>query len=817
MFRFFQQFNYTDVVFFIDANDEFYGPMGDVIEVTMKNEMREFLYTTKFQDFNGSKDGDEVYRKLLINAHQISRVIEKSKRNYNYTYPIGASQALSPVVTHVYDAFVLYANLVSDLITQGKDYRDGEAVGSLAANYSFYSPLNGNVQLDSNADRVMSFVLKTMSSSTAGKYQAAIEFDSDGNMKLLGAPMSLPGQIGMPPNVPECGFKHNMCKVKVRVITKGEIAGAIIGSLLICGTIAAAGRYSRKKLQNTLADPFLVEDLCGRSLHARKERRIRETEDGDEITVQEESDDRHHTAQTAMTLAFYNGATVSLQETARTEATSYPDIVEEAASIRRLQHANLQKVIGIAINDDNLCDFIVGEACQKGSLTDLLLNDANRLDWPFRHSLIKDFIAGMVYLHSTPIVSTGWLTSHSCLIDSRLVGRLSDYAFTLFRRDEDLEPPNPERTDRDFELLLWRAPELLRRFMPERGSQKGDVYSFGILLQQFFVRSLPYRTTTHKVQVGEKFKAMEIAIEVKNGAIPPLRPRVPVSAVSNELYELMESCWEENPLDRPIFLRIRTLFRAIVGNSGDNIVEQLIASLDKQATELELKVEAQTKIYLEEKARSTNMILQLLPKGIGVALIRGEALIPEIYRGVTVQSSDISNFSVSTKDLSPTEIVNIITQIHATVDTILESSTEVICIESFLDDFLTVSGLPVPNGTRHAFELCLAALAFRKEIGRIVFGPANELRKLRLRSGIHTGPCVAAVIGVKLPKYCIFGETVYVARQLKFAGEGSKILVSDTTTNLLEAIGGFPMEERGLTKIKGREDRMAYWLVGSAI
>ncbi|OQV16756.1 hypothetical protein BV898_09114 [Hypsibius exemplaris] len=345
MFRFFQQFNYTDVVFFIDANDEFYGPMGDVIEVTMKNEMREFLYTTKFQDFNGSKDGDEVYRKLLINAHQISRVhiilgnstivrkfmriatefgytdgntvfaalqlfddpawgnftwnmnddfdsyafkayqtlaifslvesvsnaldvfqhqvIEKSKKNYNYTYPIGASQALSPVVTHVYDAFVLYANLVSDLITQGKDYRDGEAVGSLAANYSFYSPLNGNVQLDSNADRVMSFVLKTMSSSTAGKYQAAIEFDSDGNMKLLGAPMSWPGQIGMPPNVPECGFKHNMCKVKVRVITKGEIAGAIIGSLLICGAIAAAGRYSRKKLQNTLADPFWWKIFVG--------------------------------------------------------------------------------------------------------------------------------------------------------------------------------------------------------------------------------------------------------------------------------------------------------------------------------------------------------------------------------------------------------------------------------------------------------------------------------------------------------------------------------------------------------------------------
>lgn len=41
--------------------------------------------------------------------------------------------------------------------------------------------------------------------------------------------------------------------------------------------------------------------------------------------------------------------------------------------------------------------------------------------------------------------------------------------------------------------LLWTAPELLRSFKPPiNGTQKGDVYSYGIILSELAVNGEPY-------------------------------------------------------------------------------------------------------------------------------------------------------------------------------------------------------------------------------------------------------------------------------------------------------------------------------------
>lgn len=55
-----------------------------------------------------------------------------------------------------------------------------------------------------------------------------------------------------------------------------------------------------------------------------------------------------------------------------------------------MDHTNLQAFIGVALNEDSCCEFIVGEICERGSLTKLLMKKSIRMDWPFKHSLIKD-------------------------------------------------------------------------------------------------------------------------------------------------------------------------------------------------------------------------------------------------------------------------------------------------------------------------------------------------------------------------------------------------------------------------------------------
>lgn len=67
---------------------------------------------------------------------------------------------------------------------------------------------------------------------------------------------------------------------------------------------------------------------------------------------------------------------------------------------------------------------------------------------------------------------------------------------------------------------------------------------------------------------------------------------------------------------------------------------------------------------------------------------------------------------------------------------------------------MVVSGLPTRNGNRHAAEIARLALALLGGIRSFVI-PHRPLEKLKLRIGLHTGPCVAGVVGIKMPRYCL--------------------------------------------------------------
>lgn len=71
--------------------------------------------------------------------------------------------------------------------------------------------------------------------------------------------------------------------------------------------------------------------------------------------------------------------------------------------------------------------LILTEYCPKGSLKDVLENEAIQLDWNFRMSLIHDIVKGMAYLHNSDVQVHGKLRSCNCLIDGRFVLKISDF------------------------------------------------------------------------------------------------------------------------------------------------------------------------------------------------------------------------------------------------------------------------------------------------------------------------------------------------------------------------------------------------------
>lgn len=126
---------------------------------------------------------------------------------------------------------------------------------------------------------------------------------------------------------------------------------------------------------------------------------------------------------------------------------------------------------------------------------------------------------------------------------------------------------------------------------------------------------------------------------------------------------------------------------------------------------------------------------------------------------------------------------------------------------------MVVSGLPQRNGIQHAGEIASLALHLLSAVleYKIPHMPGTQLQ---LRVGIHSGPCVAGVVGTAMPRYCLFGDTVNVASRMESGGLALRVHLSETTAKLLQTLGGYDIELRGEREVKGRGIMRTYWLKG---
>uniref|UniRef100_A0A8C8JLP8 Guanylate cyclase n=1 Tax=Oncorhynchus tshawytscha TaxID=74940 RepID=A0A8C8JLP8_ONCTS len=464
-----------------------------------------------------------------------------------------------------------------------------------------------------------------------------------------------------------------------------------------------------------------------------------------------------------------------------------------------IDYYNLTKFYGTVKYDHGV--FGVFEYGERGSLR-CVLNDKisypeeTFMDWEFKISVMYDIAKGMSYLHSSDIQVHGRLKSTNCVVDNRMVVKITGFGCNTIL--------NPGRD-------LWTAPEHLRR---QGISQKGDVYSFAIIAQEIVLRRKTFYTEAYSDRTE---KMARVQYPIKRTYFRPDLNFETAGEKELEVYMLIKICWDEDPERRPDFKKIESSLGKIFSNlhnqANESYMDNLIRRLQMYSRNLEHLVEERTTLYKAERDRADCLNFMLLPRPVVRSLKETGIVEPELFEEVTVYFSDIVGFTTLCQYSTPMEVVDMLNDIYKGFDSILDHH-DVYKVETIGDAYMVASGLPRRNGNRHAVDISRMALDI------LAFMGTFQLRHLPglpvwIRIGMHSGPCAAGVVGIKMPRYCLFGDTVNTASSMESTGHPLRIHVSQPTISILQRTDcKFEYEKRGETFLKGKGTELTYWLTG---
>ncbi|CAD6191824.1 unnamed protein product [Caenorhabditis auriculariae] len=683
-----------------------------------------------------------------------------------------------------------------------------------------------------------------------GKLAQLSLLDTQMALKNYSEPLTINFINGTPPiDVPECGFFGERCGPPPNytfIIVISSVAGLLILLLIAAFFLFRRYRYERRlhalsflidrknivlkkhvnlmsqqslrsmaSMTGSFIEPqalnnshFLLDDYRGEEGTGTQQDVLRKPS----MEVINESSDPNATTEDLrwhnlpdFAVGLHQGQTIGLKRIYRNDIDFTRNIRLELSHLMDLSHANVIGFVGMVVQAPDV--FIVAELAQRGSLKDILDNDELPLDELFMNQMTKDIVSGLEYLHQSPIGCHGRLKSTNCLIDSRWTVRLSSFGLREMRGEE-----NPIREGiQEGKDELWTAPELLRwstglAQCSHLLVQKADVYSFAIVLYEIFGRAGPWGE--------EPMEPRQIVSRVKNmESKKPFRPDLAVlKDTPLVVQETVPECWSEDPLNRPSVGQIRRKIRILTAGLKRTIMDNMVAMIEKYTAKLEKDIAERNEELAKEKEKSDMLLQMMLPDVVAESLKRGERVTAEQFNSVTVFFSDCPGFADLSATSEPIEIVVFLNDLYTCFDNIL-TNFDVYKVETIADAYMVASGLPLQNGPHHAGEIASLGLTLLKAVENF------EIRhrpgeKVRLRIGMNSGAVVAGVIGLKMPRYCLFGDTVNTASRMESNGIPLRVNCSESSKQILEQLGGYDIEERGLIEMKGKGKQMTYFVKG---
>eukprot|EP00794_Sanderia_malayensis_P009713 gene9713-10700_t len=752
--------------------------LNGVINVkVLKVSMRD----AQFASFN-----DEVIRRMALPPF-----------NINVTKSVLSSAA------YLYDAVMLYAIALNRTISRGENWNNTDRVTKNLFGATF-TGLTGKVSLDKNGDRIPIFIIDNVQDA---KFKTMQYFDAiRANTTVLDTNFLFPGGSSAAPlAIPICGFDGKLC-VKEIPSKSSLFALFALAFVLVIIAIVFLFTYKKRRYEKSVLEKELLINYNDIVYTTRPESMLSRLAVSKSNLISKVS--LASGAEEAVNLSstgVYKQDRVYVKKI-QCSALSYSiitkDMLIKLKQIRDLNHANINRFIGICCEQTEL--MVVSYFCPKGSLQDVLQNNDIEIDWMFKFSFAADICRGMLEIHKSPLNVHGNLTSSNCLVDSRWVCKVGDFTsstLTVKRASCSLAVDHYIANKQ----LLWTAPEFLRKNSPMEKTKASDVYSYGIILKEISSRNDPYEESNLTPE--------QIISKVKVNSIPPYRPEIPEeSDVPAEFFKLMTRCWDDFEEKRPTFKEVLKNLRALGPKKSTNLVDQMLTMMEKYTNNLEELVYERTKQLEEEKVKTETLLYKMLPKAVANELKMGKNVLAESFDQVTIFFSDIVGFTALAASSTPLEVVELLNDLYSLFDNIIENY-DVYKVETIGDAYMVVSGLPIRNGKKHAGEIATMSLHLLSEVKSFKI-KTQPNKQMQLRIGLHSGACVAGVVGLKMPRYCLFGDTVNYASRMESSGLALRIHVSPECKTVLDQLGGYHLMERGPVSMKGKGTIITYFLNG---
>lgn len=200
----------------------------------------------------------------------------------------------------------------------------------------------------------------------------------------------------------------------------------------------------------------------------------------------------------------------------------------------------------------------------------------------------------------------------------------------------------------------------------------------------------------------------------------------------------------------------------------------------------------------EARGRIDELLYSMLPTEIVRRLQSGETAIADSHGEVSIIFADLVGFTELARRISPAQLLVVLNGLFSAFDHEAERFG-IDRIKTIGDAYMAIGGLQRGAAIRdHAENAARFAFAMLAIVDELV---TRHGYPISIRIGLHIGPVVAGVIGVKRPAFDCWGEAVNMASRLESQAAPGTILISESSYWRLKP--GFEIDPLGDIDLKG--------------